>query len=126
MWDAVSTRRSAEDPLEHINPYTGLAWKDDPTFMGMEFWNEMDLFTSYSRLSPQAVAFTNSEFVKFLKSKYADVDELNKSGKLLNKKYKSFDEIDFRKERTSSEFANLLQAKNREFRDFCAKPMIYQ
>lgn len=109
----------AKNQLEHINPYTGLAWKDDPTFMGMEFWNEMDLFTSYSRLSPQAVAFTNSEFVKFLKSKYADVDELNKSGKLLNKKYKSFDEIDFRKERTSSEFANLLQAKNREFRDFC-------
>ena len=112
-------KNHAKKQLEHINPYTGLAWKDDPTFMGMEFWNEMDLFMYVSNVDVKTIDFVNSEFSKYLKEKYGTVENLNSSGKLNNKNYKDFGEIDFIKERMSSEWANLLQKKNREFREYC-------
>jgi len=41
-------RRSAELILNHINPYTGMAWKDDPAVAVVEFYNEQDL--GFSRM----------------------------------------------------------------------------
>ncbi len=32
----------AEYLLNHVNPYTGLAWKDDPAFAVVEFYNEQE------------------------------------------------------------------------------------
>lgn len=32
----------------HVNPYTGLAYKDDPTFVLLDITNENDLFTDYT------------------------------------------------------------------------------
>ncbi len=128
-------RAHAKSQLEHINPYTGLAWKDDPTFMAMEYWNEMDLFSVTSRLDKDAVDFTNAEFRKYLREKYRDVKNLNAKGKLKNKKYKSFEEIDFQKEWYTSEWSNLLNKKNAEFGEYCSnvikneigyKGLIYQ
>ncbi|MCD6351674.1 MAG: hypothetical protein J7M26_06105, partial [Armatimonadetes bacterium] len=36
----------------HVNPYTGLAYKDDPAIVLMEFANENDLFTQTVTLEP--------------------------------------------------------------------------
>ena len=36
----------------HVNPYTGLAYKDDPAIAMMEFANENDLFTQQVTLEP--------------------------------------------------------------------------
>ncbi len=37
---------------EHVNPYTGMAYKDDPAIVLMEFANENDLFTQTVELEP--------------------------------------------------------------------------
>ncbi len=125
----------AKNQLEHINPYTGLAWKDDPTFMAMEYWNEMDLYSVTTRLDKESIDFTNAEFRKYLRNKYSSVKNLNAKGKLKNKKYTNFDEIDFRDEWNTSEWSNLLNKKNAEFGEYCSnvikneigyKGLIYQ
>lgn len=113
--------KHARKQLEHINKYTGIAWKDDPTFMGMEYWNEMDLLFSTYHLNKEAIDLTNHEFRTYLKEKYQTVENLNKTGKLHRKKYSSFDNINFIEELRTSDFANLLQKKNREFGEFCEK-----
>lgn len=40
------------DLLTHVNPYTGLAYKDDPAIVLMEFANENDLFFFTRNLEP--------------------------------------------------------------------------
>lgn len=41
----------------HVNPYTGLAYKDDPAIAMMEFANENDLFTQQVTLEPYRTRF---------------------------------------------------------------------
>jgi len=41
----------------HVNPYTGLAYKDDPAIALMEFANENDLFTQQVTLEPYRTRF---------------------------------------------------------------------
>jgi len=41
----------------HVNPYTGLAYKDDPAIALMEFANENDLFTQTVTLEPYRARF---------------------------------------------------------------------
>ena len=36
-------RKLAKMQLEHVNPYTGKAWKDDPSIAAIEYWNEFEL-----------------------------------------------------------------------------------
>lgn len=115
-WEAHARKQ-----LDHINPYTGLAWKDDPVFMGMEFWNEMDLFYTFSGLDAETVALVNSEFAKYAESKYGTVENMNATGKFAKKDYKKFGEIDFAKESETSEWVNFCKIKNDEFRKFCEK-----
>ena len=40
------------DIWTHINPYTGLAYKDDPAIVLVEVTNESDLFTQMATLEP--------------------------------------------------------------------------
>ncbi|MDR0931581.1 MAG: hypothetical protein LBM70_00990, partial [Victivallales bacterium] len=46
-WERERFRKGAELLLNHVNPYTGMAWKDDPAFAVVEFYNEQydGLFT---------------------------------------------------------------------------------
>ncbi len=115
-WEAHARKQ-----LEHINPYTGLAWKEDPVFMGMEFWNEMDLLYVFRLLDAETVALANSEFAKYAEAKYGTVENMNASGKFAKKNYKKFGEIDFTKESETSEWVNFCKIKNDEFRKFCEK-----
>lgn len=45
-------KRYSYDLWTHINPYTGLAYKDDPAIALMEFANENDLFSQQITLEP--------------------------------------------------------------------------
>lgn len=114
-------RAHAKKQLEHVNKYTGVAWKDDPTFMGMEYWNEMDLMYVFPKIDKPTFDLANREFRNFLKEKYQTIENLNSTGRLTKKNYKSFDEITFKNEFKTSEVANLMQKKNREFGAFCEK-----
>ena len=115
-WEAHARKQ-----LDHINPYTGLAWKEDPVFMGMEFWNEMDLLYVFRQLDAETVALANSEFAKYAEAKYGTVENMNATGKFARKDYKKFGEIDFANESETSEWVNFCKIKNDEFRKFCEK-----
>ncbi|MBD3181864.1 hypothetical protein GF312_06205 [Candidatus Poribacteria bacterium] len=45
-------KKFSHDLWNHVNPYTGLAYKDDPAIVLMEFANENDLFTQKVTLEP--------------------------------------------------------------------------
>jgi hypothetical protein len=45
-------KKFSHDLWTHVNPYTGIAYKDDPAIALMEFANENDLFTQKVTLEP--------------------------------------------------------------------------
>lgn len=67
---------TAENMLDHVNPYTGLKWKDDPAILLVEYFNEQSLgirkSTSYS---PEILAELKQKYTAFLRKKYGEVDE---------------------------------------------------
>lgn len=71
--------------LNHVNPYTGLRYADDPALAWVEFWNEEDLFMgmfSYEGLLAKAPAYKKLNYQRFadwLKSKYGTRDALAKA-----------------------------------------------
>lgn len=49
---ADNFRAFAKKLLEHVNPYTGLAWKDDPAIVSLSLVNENTIFGVYESLRP--------------------------------------------------------------------------
>ena len=61
--------------LTHVNPYTGIAYKDDPAFLCFEFYNEQEISLQSLLRAPESfpaetLAFINAKFVRFLEKKY--------------------------------------------------------
>lgn len=61
--------------LNHVNPYTGFAWKDDPVFIAMEYYNEIGLGIEYApkmqQAYPEDYRFLKQKWREFLNKKYA-------------------------------------------------------
>ncbi len=95
-------KRTVEFQLNHVNPYTGLAWKDDPMFLQVEHFNELSISLSrlHNRATEKTREFVHRSFRNWLKEKYGTIEKLNEtwntkgfvkmSGSF---KYKSFDDI---------------------------------
>lgn len=69
--------------LTHVNPYTGIAYKDDPAFLCFEFYNEQEISLQSLLRAPESfpaetLAFINAKFVRFLEKKYGTAKELSK------------------------------------------------
>lgn len=64
-WKAV-----AETMLSHVNPYTGLAWKDDPAIAIVEFYNEQELGLLRLALYPENHKPANERWRAWLLEKY--------------------------------------------------------
>ena len=68
--------------LSHVNPYTGLAYNDDPAVMSWEINNECSLASSWfrdnleSKLSPHFRAELLRQFNEWLRTKYASTEAL--------------------------------------------------
>ena len=67
--------------LTHVNPYTGIAYKDDPVFLCFEFFNEVEIFLpdllrAPERYPAETLAFVNGKFLAFLKRKYGSEQKL--------------------------------------------------
>lgn len=102
-------KATAEYQLNHINPYTGLAWKDDPVFVCAEYYNElaicfsrMDRSTKFDprdEILPETEKLVLSKWRAWLKNRYkGDISALNKSWtEMFNDgrkfEYKNFDEV---------------------------------
>ncbi len=88
-------KRSVRELLEHVNPYTGKAWKDDASIATVECFNELDQVFSFAPLqglSPAVMKYAENKIREFLKNKYKEIDVLNEAWKC-EKKFASFDEI---------------------------------
>ena len=72
--------------MNHVNPYTGLAYKDDPVFVMGEIVNESDLFTTPIELEPYASEF-RSRFKTWLKEN--NISEIKSERKLIFQCYKN-------------------------------------
>ncbi len=70
-------RLGATRLLNHVNPYTKLAWKDDPAIVLVEYYNEeylgMGRYTDAARQFPEDHQFVLSVWNKWLANRYASV-----------------------------------------------------
>ncbi len=65
-------RRFSEHLLKHVNPYTGLAWKDEPAIAFIEYYNELDGGTSkgvLEKLDPETKTAYEAKWRLWLDSK---------------------------------------------------------
>lgn len=63
-------RSEVEALLRHINPYTGVAWKDDPTIACVECYNEQEGGFVWSGFSPRVRELYTFRFRDWLRKKY--------------------------------------------------------
>lgn len=90
---------SAIEFLEHVNPYTGYAWKDEPAMLCVEYYNELtNSLGRLYQLSPELRDATIAKFHAYLKAKYKTIDDLNNAwndANFTNKKFnfKSFEDL---------------------------------
>lgn len=70
-------RYGATTLLNHVNPYTKLAWKDDPAIVLVEYYNEqylgMGRYAEAARQFPEDHKFVLSVWNRWLKNRYANV-----------------------------------------------------
>lgn len=76
QWD-----KTVRNLLNHVNPYTGLAWKDDPVFLAFEFYNEQEICLNEvfiaNRISAKGKTYILNGFKRFLKEKYHTSEALS-------------------------------------------------
>lgn len=65
----------AKDILSHKNPYTGLAWKDDPALLFINTINEDPLDGHYGKVSEVYVMYTKA-FNEYIAKRYKSTKEL--------------------------------------------------
>ena len=73
-------KRLAERLLNHVNPYTGIAWKEEPAVLCMEFSNELELgIHYYARLPKELKQGLLERWHAFLERKYGSFAEVKKA-----------------------------------------------
>ena len=94
-------RKYAKMQLNHVNPYTKLAWKDDPSIATLEYWNEFDLGFNWSAIDSKALKIFTKRFQDFLEKRYKTIDAFLAYSKEIDQKWitkktiKSFKDITF-------------------------------
>ncbi len=90
-------RKLAKMQLEHVNPYTGMALKDDPVVATLEYWNEFEIGArNYNALTTEGKELVSKKFKEFAKNKYGTVDKFIADNKkwVQDLPIKSFDDLD--------------------------------
>ena len=112
--------------LNHVNPYSGKKWKDDPAVATTEYYNEMELgFLAGDRnLSSKVAKFANGKFQDWLKKKYATIEDLNMAWQARGEKFtfKKFEDVNAfgdRRFRTNRDKTSFILESGKEFLAFC-------
>ena len=87
--------------LNHKNPYTNLALKDDPQIVQVEYFNEFSITLGRMNRMPEHIkTYTYNAFRNWLKQKYKTIENLNNAwntpgfyAKVGGANFKSFDEV---------------------------------
>ncbi len=123
-----SWRKFAHEMLLHVNPYTGLAWKDDPSIATAECFNELDMIFTYHPLQglSKGVMEYAENFVRGrLEKKYGSIESLNAAWKP-EKPFASFAEIRPISNKShfdmgAADFSEIILERSRNLREFCRK-----
>jgi len=70
--------------MTHLNPYTGLQWKDDPALIGIDLINEDQIFTHYKG-NPACARIFDAKFKEWLAAKGAASSEGGSRQALFNR-----------------------------------------
>ena len=77
-WEYETLRFAAETLFRHVNPYTGIAWKDDPVIAFVEYYNEQSLGLNYLRRTleeyPEARARAKALFAEWQEKEYGKAE----------------------------------------------------
>ena len=87
-WKAV-----AENMLSHVNPYTGVAWKDEAAIACVEFYNEQEIgLMRLTRIDAETKKLYDTKWRAWLLAKYKSCEKVSEA--LDNKKLKDQSEFD--------------------------------
>lgn len=108
--------------LNHVNPYTGKAWKDDASIASIEYFNELDtLYPFHSGMSEKGRAFGDSAFQKWAEKKYKNIDALNAVWKTSFKSFREVAPFNNAKHRNAVDIPQFVIDASREMQQFCEK-----
>lgn len=75
-----SWKHLAKELLDHVNPYTGTAWKEEPSVICLEFSNELELgIHYYARLPEHLKQQLLERWHRYLGAKYGSLDAVKKA-----------------------------------------------
>ncbi|MBQ6535140.1 MAG: hypothetical protein IJI37_08200 [Opitutales bacterium] len=120
MW-----KETAEEQLNHYNPYTKLCWKDDPVFQVFEYYNELNIcYNKWNEFEPATKELIRKRWREWLSKRYGgDISKLNAAWRgnywARGVPFKSFDEIDGLS--TGFEWEHFVSDANDEFMEFCRR-----
>ena len=103
----------AKMQLEHVNPYTGMALKDDPVVATLEYWNEFEIGAETpTGLTGEGKALRDKKFAEFLAKKYGTVEKFladnpNWGQKKTPKDFSEID-LDFYASKSSKAYAHFV------------------
>lgn len=117
-----SWRKLMHYQLNLENKYTGKKWKDDPSIVSTEYFNEIELGpNSLPNARPDVKKFVNAKFVEYLKRQYKSVEDLKKADSEF-KNIKSFDDVKASSLHASqADYARFVIESGREMYQYCEK-----
>lgn len=114
-------RKFVKWELNLVNKYTGKKWKDDPSIVSTEYFNEIELGpVGLRNASPRVKKFVNAKFVEFLKNKYKTFENWDEPEWKARRNLKSFDDVKISDEGISQRDIALFIIENgRDLQRFC-------